>query len=155
MDVTDKKSKLSSAIPIQSEYSSADFSVQSTAQLDISTSHPSTEAQPVMVAFIQLSKDLMSKMDEPSSQVGHLSSRIDDMKIFSSRSRSRFGSRHSSQHRLVTSENTKFAGFLPPSKALKTRLTIAHPTKRTSSKSPSIELVKNSCPRQTSPTPKR
>lgn len=136
MEMTDEKSKLSSVIPIQPEYSTADFSVQSAAQLDISTSHPSTEAQPMMAAFIQLSKDLMSKTDQLSSQVGHLSFRIDDMETSSNRSRSRSGSRHSSQHRLVTGENTKFAVFLSPSKALKTRLTIAHPPKGTRSKSP-------------------
>jgi hypothetical protein len=85
-------------------------------RLDKSESHPLTEMQVMMDVFVQLAKDLMNNQRQMfvqfSSQVGHLSSRIDDMETSSNRSRSRSRSRRSSsQHRFVASEILKLRGL--------------------------------------------
>lgn len=79
---------------------------------------PFSEAQVIMSALAQLSKDLTSQMnqlgshlEQAKSQVGHLSSCIDDIEISSNRSRSRSRSHHSLQHPPMTSDSPRFYGL--------------------------------------------
>jgi len=119
MNMMDKESKLPSTTPIQPEYSIADpianSSMKSAVHLDKYTSHSSTEMQVIISILTQLSKDVTNnqqqvslQINQLSSQIDHLSSRIDNI---ATRSRSRSGSRRSSQHHFVTSENSKLHGL--------------------------------------------
>ena len=60
--------------------------------------------------FMQINH-LGSHLEQVKHQVGHLSSRIDNLETSSSRSRSQSRSRHSSQHRPVPSESPKVTGL--------------------------------------------
>src|SRR5204863_1117583 len=86
---------------------------------------PQPTGEAVMAALAQLtdaqqqmSKEFMNGQQQMSAQINHLgshleqlSSRMDRIETSSNRSRSRSGSRHSSPHRPVASENSKFRGL--------------------------------------------
>jgi len=105
--------------------------------------HPSAEGQAIMATLTQLSKDLTSNqqqlfmqmnhlgshLEQIKGQVGQLSSRVDNIEASSIRSRSRSGSRHSSQHRAVASESVKLRG-LPTTVELVYHETMSHPLSR-------------------------